>query len=166
MKHEAKITQDVPGKRIIVTRDFDAPVEKVWRAFSEKELLDKWWAPKPWSIETKTLDFRPGGIWHFSMIGPDGTRYWWRADYVAIEPKRSVTTTGGAADENAVLSGSTPPMGRVTEFTSTPTGTRVTITINFQNEADMQAMAASGMLAGTTAVFDNLEELLETFFNN
>jgi hypothetical protein len=52
-------------------------------------------------------------------------------------------------------------MIRLTEFTATPTGTMVTITITFENEADVRTMAESGMLAGTTAVFSNLEELLE-----
>jgi uncharacterized protein YndB with AHSA1/START domain len=160
--HEAKVIQDLPGKKIVVTREFDAPPEKVWRAYTESELLDKWWAPKPWSIKTQTLDFRPGGIWHFCMTGPDGTRYWWRVDYTAIDPRRSITTTGGAADENANLTGGTPPMGRFTEFIGTPTGTLVSITIKFQTEADLQAMAASGMLAGTTATFNHLEELLNT----
>lgn len=160
MKHEAQVTQDLSSKKIIITRDFDAPLAKVWRAFSEREILDKWWAPKPWTIETKSLDFRPGGVWHFSMFGPDGVRHYWRVDYIAIEPQRSITTTGGAADEHANLTGGTPPMGRVTEFAATATGTQVRITVNFQSEADFKTMAASGMLEGTSAMFNTLEELL------
>jgi len=162
MKHEAQIMQDLPGKKIVVTREFNAPVEKIWRAFSQREILDKWWAPKPWTIETKTLDFRPGGIWHFCMFGTNGERYWWRADYLAIDPLRCVTTTGGPSDENGNLTGSLPKMQRLTEFAATPTGTVVSITVQFENEADLKAMAESGMLAGTTAVFDNLEELLDS----
>jgi len=160
MKHEAKVIQDLPGKTIIVTREFNAPPEKVWRAFTEPALLDKWWAPKPWKIETKALDFRPGGIWHFCMFGEDGLRFWWRVDYEAIEPLRSIIATGGACDENAVLPPNTPPMRRLTEFAATPTGTLVTITITFEKESDLRFMVERGMLAGTTAVFDNLDELL------
>ena len=162
MKHEAQITQDLPGKKIVVTRNFDAPLEKVWRAFSQREILDKWWAPKPWTIETKTLNFQPGGIWHFCMFGANGERYWWRVDYLTIDLQRSVVTTGGPSDENANLAGGLPKMQRLTEFSATPTGTLVTITIKFENEADLKTMAESGMLAGTTAVFDNLDVLLES----
>lgn len=160
MKHEAKITQDLPGKKIVVTRAFDAPLEKVWRAFTEREILDKWWAPKPWRIETRSLVFRPGGIWHFCMFGTSGERYWWRVDYGSIDPQSSIITSGGVSDENANFTGGTPPMQRQTEFAATATGTLVTVTIQFENVADLKTMAESGMLAGTTAVFDNLEELL------
>jgi len=161
MKHEAQITQDLAGKKIVVTREFDAPLEKIWRAFTQREILDKWWAPKPWTLETISLDFRPGGSWHFSMVSPDGQRYWWRADILTIDTQRSFLSTGGPSDENANLTGGLPTMQRLTEFTATPTGTIVSITIKFENEADLRTMAESGMLAGTTAVFDNLEELLE-----
>ena len=161
MKHEAKFNQDLAGKKIVVTREFDAPLEKIWRAFTQSEILDKWWAPKPWTLETKSHNFTPGGSWHFSMVSPDGQRYWWRADILAIDPLRSFTSTGGPSDENANLTGGLPTMIRLTEFTATPTGTMVTITITFENEADVRTMAESGMLAGTTAVFNNLEELLE-----
>lgn len=160
LKHEATITQDLPGKTVIVTRDFDAPLEKVWRAFSQRDILDKWWAPKPFGIETRSLDFKPGGIWHFCMLGTKGERFWWRVDYIAIDPQRSITTTSGPSDENASLNDTRPSMKRLTEFTSTPTGTLVTITIKFEDEAHLRTMVEGGMLAGTTAVFNNLDELL------
>jgi uncharacterized protein YndB with AHSA1/START domain len=162
MKHEAKITEDLPGKTIVVTRAFDAPLEKVWRAFTEREILDQWWAPKPFKMETQSQEFKPGGIWHFSMINPNGDRYWWRVNYDAIDPQRSITSSGGACDENAKLNEGAPPMRRLTEFAATPTGTLVTITIKFENEAHLKTMVEKGMLTGTTMVFNNLDELLET----
>ena len=162
MRHEAQITQDMPGKSIIVTRAFDAPPEKVWRAFTEREILDKWWAPRPWTIETRSLDLRPGGIWHFCMMGQNGERYWWRVNYVTIDPQHSITSTGGPCDENANFTGGLPAMQRLTEFAATPTGTLVSITIKFESEADLKKMAESGMLAGTTLTFNTLDELLES----
>ena len=163
MKHEAKIAQDLPGKTVIITRDFDAPVEKVWRAFTEPAILDQWWAPKPFKLETKTLDLKPGGIWHFCMVNANGDRYWWRVTYDAIDPRRSITTSGsGPCDENGNFSGAIPLMQRITEFASTSTGTLVSITIKFEDETHLQKMVEGGMLTGTTAVFYNLDELLET----
>jgi uncharacterized protein YndB with AHSA1/START domain len=161
MKHEAEITKDLSGKKIVVTRAFDAPLEKIWRAFTQREILDKWWAPKPWGIETRTLDFKPGGIWHFFMFDQAGTRYWWRVDYLTIDLQRAITTTGGPSDENANFTGGLPSMQRLTEFAAGPRGTVVSITIQFENESDLEKMAGSGMLEGTAAVFNNLEELLE-----
>jgi uncharacterized protein YndB with AHSA1/START domain len=162
MKHEAKIITDLPNKKIQVIRAVDAPPEKVWRTFTEPGLLDQWWSPKPWTMETKILDLRPGGIWLFCMSGPEGNKFWWRVDYVAIDTHRSITTTGGPSDENANLIGGMPAMKRITAFTATPSGTEVSITIMFENEDDLHKMAGSGMLEGTAAVFNNLDELLGT----
>ena len=54
---ETKITRDPSGKKLIVTREFNAPLEKVWRAWTESSLLDEWWAPRPYKTETKSMDF-------------------------------------------------------------------------------------------------------------
>src|SRR4051812_10536706 len=122
MKHEARVTQDLPGKKIVLTREFDASPEKVWRAFTEHKILDQWWAPKPFRIETQTLDFKPGGIWHFCMIA-NGQRHYWRVNYEAIDAKRSITSSSGACDENANFTGGgVSLMRRLTEFAATPTG--------------------------------------------
>lgn len=160
MKHEAEITQDLSGKTVTITRVFDAPVEKVWRAWTQPEILDQWWAPKPWWIETKSQDFKPGGFWHFCMIA-EGERHWWRVNYVAIDPLRSITTTGGPADENANPKPGIPSMGRLTEFKATPGGTLVSITIKFETEDYLQYNVQGGMMTGTAAAFNTLDELLE-----
>lgn len=52
---------DREAKQINVTRDFDAPRDLVWSAWTEHEILDQWWAPKPWKSETKHFDFSEGG---------------------------------------------------------------------------------------------------------
>ena len=55
--NHTEIIKDLPNKKITITRNFDSQPEHVWRAWTESELLDQWWAPKPWRTETKTLDF-------------------------------------------------------------------------------------------------------------
>ena len=63
MINDTMISKDLAGKRLQISRAFNAPVEKVWRAWTDRVILDTWWAPKPWKAETKTLDFRAGGTW-------------------------------------------------------------------------------------------------------
>ena len=46
-----------------VTREFNAGVEMVWEAWTNPEILDQWWAPKPYRTVTKSMDFREGGTW-------------------------------------------------------------------------------------------------------
>jgi len=52
---------DKENKVINVERAFAAPISKVWSAWTEREILDQWWAPKPWKAKTKSLDFSVGG---------------------------------------------------------------------------------------------------------
>jgi uncharacterized protein YndB with AHSA1/START domain len=52
---------DKEHKRITVEKEFAAPKSEVWAAWTQSNLLDKWWAPKPWKSETKNMDFKEGG---------------------------------------------------------------------------------------------------------
>src|SRR5687768_8096768 len=93
-------TIDKENKKIKVEREFDAPVARVWAAWTEQELLDQWWAPKPWKARTKTMDFREGGYWLYAMVGPEGEEHWARADYKSISPLRSFSAADSFCDEN------------------------------------------------------------------
>ena len=67
--------KDLPNKKMFVTREFAGTLEDVWEAWTDSNILDQWWAPKPWKAKTKTMDFREGGFWLYSMIGPDGSEH-------------------------------------------------------------------------------------------
>lgn len=162
MKHEAHFTKDLPGKKLHVTRDFDAPVAKVWRAWTQRDILDQWWAPRPFKAETKSLDFTPGGMWHYCMVGPNGERHWCRVDFEAIDRERSFTATGAFCDEHAAINNNLPPMHWHTEFAATPNGTQVNVTIRFDNEADLKAIVDMGFQGGFTMGLNNLEEWLDS----
>jgi uncharacterized protein YndB with AHSA1/START domain len=60
--------------QLIVTREFDANSDLVWKAWTTAELLDQWWAPKPYRAETKSLDFREGGVWLYAMVSPENEK--------------------------------------------------------------------------------------------
>ena len=62
-------------------------VETVWSAWTQPEILDKWWAPKTWVAKTKSMEFEVGGRWLYSMCGPEGEEHWSLAQYTAITPK-------------------------------------------------------------------------------
>jgi len=57
---------------LILERTLDAPIDLVWRAYTDPEHLKHWFAPKPYEISECELDLRPGGIFRVRMIGPDG----------------------------------------------------------------------------------------------
>ena len=62
MTNKFEFEADLAAKKIHIVREFNAPVEKVWKAWTEPELIEKWIAPKPWTAQTKILDFTVGGV--------------------------------------------------------------------------------------------------------
>lgn len=65
----------VQGREIVTTRIFDAPRDLVFQVWTQPEHVAQWWGPTGFTITTKEMDVRPGGIWRFTMHGPDGTDY-------------------------------------------------------------------------------------------
>ena len=57
---------------LTLERTLDAPVDLVWKAYTDPEHLKQWFAPKPYEISECELDLRPGGIFRIRMVGPDG----------------------------------------------------------------------------------------------
>jgi uncharacterized protein YndB with AHSA1/START domain len=157
---ETLITKDLANKRLFIKREFDAPLEKVWKAWTDSSLLDMWWAPKPWKARTKTMDFREGGFWLYCMVGPDGTESWARADYKTIVPQKSFTAVDSFCDENGNKNPDFPSMHWKNEFRQTNSGTSVEVEITFSSEADLEKILKMGFEAGFTAALGNLDELL------
>src|SRR5215207_4001167 len=92
--------KDSANNKLSVTREFDAPVARVWKAWTEAQLLDQWWAPKPWKAVTTSMDFREGGSWRYFMQGPEGERHYCLVEYYTIQHEKSFTGKDAFADEN------------------------------------------------------------------
>jgi len=160
MTNNTVITRDVPNKKLHVTRAFNAPVEKVWKSWTDASLLDKWWAPKPWRAETKKLDFSAGGSWLYAMIGPDGTTAWCKLEYLEIVPRQYFTSLNIFCDENGQANPDFPVMHWTVRFLATNTGSSVGVEIRFDKEADLNRIVDMGFEAGFTMGLGNLEVLL------
>lgn len=152
---------DKENKKISIQREFAAPLSKVWAAYTESELLDQWWAPKPWQSETKYMDFRVGGYWIFAMVGPDGNKEWARTDYKSIVPLKSFSVQDAFCDENGTINHSLPMAFWTNEFSETTDATLVSIEIKFDNIADLEKYIEMGFKEGLTAGMENLDELLD-----
>src|SRR5689334_18469516 len=66
---------DSSDREIVITRVIDAPRELVFAAFTDAEHISNWWGPNGFRTTTYEKDVRPGGVWRFTMHGPDGTDY-------------------------------------------------------------------------------------------
>jgi uncharacterized protein YndB with AHSA1/START domain len=159
-KHEARISKDLANKKITVVKELDAEVEKVWEAWTDSVLLDKWWAPKPWRAETKRMRFEEGDYWLYAMVGPDGERMWARFDYKKIDEPRQFTATDSFCDENGNKSQDSPSMDWTVKFNKTGNGTRLEVLITASKKGDIEKILEMGFEQGFTMGLDNLEELL------
>lgn len=68
-----------------MTHFYNAPIIKVFEAFSTSESLQQWWGPKGFAMEVKTYEFEPGGIFHFVLHGPCGYDMWGKWEILEIE---------------------------------------------------------------------------------
>lgn len=82
-------------REIVMTREYDAPRELVWKAWTEREHLAKWWGPHGFTTTIHEIDVRPGGMWRFMMHGPDGTDYPNRVVYREVSPPGRLTYDHG-----------------------------------------------------------------------
>ena len=87
-----------------IERIFDAPRDLVWKAHSEIGHLSKWWGPKGFAWVNATLDFRPGGIFHYCMRSPDGHEMWGKFVYrEVVKPERIVFVNSFSNKEGATV---------------------------------------------------------------
>lgn len=95
-----KKTQAGSDREIVITRLIDAPVARVWRAWTDNAEIVKWWGPHGFSDETTSREFKPGGHWRHTMIGPDGTRFLNFATYKEIETEKRIVLVNGGGKED------------------------------------------------------------------
>lgn len=89
---------------ITITRVFDAPIEKVWNAWTDGDLIRRWWGPKDFSCPAAMIDFQVGGKYLFCMRGAAGPGapvmdFWSTGIYKEIVPLQKIVCTDSFADE-------------------------------------------------------------------
>ncbi|MES2893503.1 MAG: SRPBCC domain-containing protein [Bacteroidota bacterium] len=155
-------TVDKEAKKLRVIREFAAPVKNVWAAWTESDLLDQWWAPKPWKTETKSMDFRVGGTWVYAMVGPEGEKHWCKNDFTSITPLKDFSGRDAFCDEAGNITESLPQSNWANEFSETADSTIVNIEVSYDELSDLEKILEMGMQQGLTAALENLDALLES----
>lgn len=150
---------DKPNKTIYIEREFAAPLDLVWDAFTRPELLDQWVAPAPYVSKTKYMNFEVSGKRFYAMVGPDGQESWAIQKYTSISPKTNFKLYNAFADkdENPELTGSDWDY----HFSEQNGITKVSITI-YNESFDRMERLLDGFRQGFTASLKNLEDLLLT----
>jgi len=160
MNNKTNVVKDFKEKSILVSREFAAPIENVWRCYTESELLDQWWGPAPWRAETRSMDFSPGGCWIYAMVGPEGERHWARMDYLAIDHYKSFDIEDSFGDEEGNINKALPVSKGQQVFTKTANGVMVEFKMYYPTEADLQTIVDMGFEQGITICMEQLNTLL------
>src|SRR5258706_6591524 len=91
----------ISDREIVIRREFDAPRALVWKAWTDPQHIDRWWGPRGFRNATIAMDVRVGGMWRFTIHGPDGTDWPNRIVYREIvEPERLVYDHGSDVDDD------------------------------------------------------------------
>lgn len=151
-------TVDKAAQTVFITREFAADIALVWDAYTKQEILDQWWAPKPFASKTKVMNFEVGGRRFYAMVSPDGKESWAVQRYTSITPKTHFTLLNAFADkdENPQLPGSEWDI-RFSEDNGTTT---VSISIYNESLERMEKMIEMGFKEGLSMTMKNLEEVL------
>jgi uncharacterized protein YndB with AHSA1/START domain len=153
-----KITAE-PGKQeIVITREFDAPKELVFKAFTDPELYTQWLGPRGFTMTLETFEPRNGGTWRYVHKDKEGNEYAFHGVYHDVTaPERIISTFEfeGLPEKGHVVL-------ETARFEALPGNrTKLTSQAVFQSVEDRDDEIQSGMEEGVNDSYDRLAELLE-----
>lgn len=155
---------DKATNTVTVDREFAAPRDLVWAAWTTPELLDLWWAPRPWHTQTKSMDFREGGRWLYAMVGPAGERHWCRADYDSITPLEQYVARDTFCDEHGEADTLFPNAHWTHSFAGEEDSTTVRIRIQYESLEQLEKIIEMGFREGFTSAMENLDQYIAAQF--
>ncbi|WHF50902.1 SRPBCC domain-containing protein [Chryseobacterium gotjawalense] len=160
MKTKIIFNKDDNSASIYIMKIFHTSVDKVWNHFTQAELLDQWWAPKPWKCKTLKMNFQQEGIWNYAMISPENEKSFSGVQFHEINFHRCFDYSAFFTDENGSVNSSFAPSNWLIGFTGVEEGTKLTVNIHFKTTKDMAALLEMGFEEGFKMGLHQLEELL------
>jgi len=154
-----KAITSTEGRDLILTRVIDAPPEKVFRAWTDPELLRQWFAPKPWTTPNVEIDVRAGGSSLFVMRDPDGNEFPNRGVYLEVVKNQRLVFTD--AFTRAWEPSPKPFMTVILTFEDLGGKTRYTARVRHWTEADREAHEKMGFHAGWAMCTEQLADVVE-----
>jgi len=151
---------DKEKNTLTIRREFSADRPMVWDCYTKSDLLDQWFAPKPLTTKTKSMDFREGGHWHYAMIEPNGTEYWSWIGYKEITPLHSYTSTDAFSNEKGEINQDLPQADWIVSFVDKNENTLVETIVHYKSLKDLETVIEMGMEQGMAATLEKLDDLL------
>lgn len=151
---------DKENNQLTLKREFLGHRQLVWDCYTKSELLDQWFAPKPLTTKTKSMDFREGGHWHYAMVDPNGAEYWGYTEYISIKPIDYYTALDAFSNEKGELNKELPRAKWKVEFTDLGERTLTQTVVQYNSLSDLETVIQMGMEEGMKLTLEKLDELL------
>lgn len=152
---------DKEKNTITIKKEFAANRQLIWDCHTKSELLEEWFAPKPYTIRTTHMDFREGGYWFYAMVSPEGQEHWSRLDYLTIKPIDNYTALDGFCNEKGELNPQLPQANWNVTFRDAAGNTRVETIVTYKALKDLETVLQMGLKEGLTMTLEALDELVE-----
>ncbi len=153
-------TVDKSTSTVFVKREFESDLSLVWDAFTKKEILDRWWAPKPWVSKTRYMNFETGGRRFYAMCGPGGEEHWSIQDFKAIAPGKNFKFISAFTDKDENINNELPSSEWNLDFNEVKGITTVSISIKHKTLESLEQLIKMGFKEGFTMTLDDLSQLL------
>jgi uncharacterized protein YndB with AHSA1/START domain len=149
-------------EQIMITREFDAPRDLVYKAWTTPELVRRWWHAKRGEVTVCEIDLRVGGKWRYVMVADNGMEVGFHGEYQEVVPSERIVSTeiyeglpeGVSEEDGTTINTAT--------FEEEDGRTKVTLLIQATNKASRDAIIDSGMENGLQDALDLLEEVAQT----
>lgn len=157
MRTEVLIDHDESEHELIFSRTFAAPVDVVYRAWTDIDQLVNWWGPKGFSLTIRTMQLKVGGVWEYVLHGPDGMDYPNRAVFEEIDPPKRLVffNTGGHVSDRHLT------CRMIVTFDERDAQTLVTLRMQFATPTSLDRAKTRGAEQGGLESFARLAEWLK-----
>ena len=155
MTHPTTITAEPGVPFVEIVRELDAPVDVVYRAYSDPDLIARWLGPGKYTTDITEWEFRTGGAWAYTSSSADGESFGFRGSFHSVEPNKRITQTFeflGAPGHVSLETANFEDLG--------DGRTRVTGHSVFQSVEARDAMVDHGMSGGVIEGYERLDGLL------
>lgn len=154
------ITTDTENLTMTLTADVDAPVDRLWRVFTQPRQLERFWGPPGWPATFIAFDFTVGGHAHYAMTSPTGETSRGTWEFLAIDEGRGFEVLDAFADENGEPLAEFPSMRMRFSFDETATGSRLSNITYFTSVEALEQVVAMGAVEGSRLAMSQLDTVL------
>jgi uncharacterized protein YndB with AHSA1/START domain len=155
---QVNVTKDLDNNRLVMEFVVQGPLEKVWRAYAEKDWFEKWWGPEGWETTVKEFTFEPGGRVHYGMKCVDkdqgewfGQESWGLMEIEKVDAPKSFTYQDYFSDEAGMVNKEMPTLTITNVFSEEDGKTKIVSTSVAGSAEQIEQLLKMGMVEGFTS---------------